>query len=157
MIITSQGQLERELTKIIQNAMDKTKNDIFDTVKRHLDIYYGDYAPFLYQRTYAMMNSVIQLGVLGNARSGLFIEVKIDEGYLGSAYGYHEEYNPPWSVQNWTGLDAVTSAEGGMHGGKSLGGGNTAFWTNALNELGGESGIKNKLVGYLRASGLPIV
>ena len=142
MVFNSLSALQREIEARAINAVDITKQQIELRVKMALQHYYGEYAPKYYESTFAFLSSVMSIGahVEGNS---VVAEVKLDEGYLGMQY----------PTGKWTGFNVADSAENGLHGGYAPG---TPFWTNAINSLGGEAGIKQLLVNNLIMCGLPI-
>lgn len=139
--VTSMAQLEKLINLKVKKAVQMTRDNIYEMINFHLIKYYGDYSPELYERTYRMADSLIKLDVDVSGTS-ISAEVKIDEGYLNSGY----------PTGTWTGRDVVASAQNGLHGGRVHG--DTAFWVNAIDELGGKSGIKALLISNLRACGL---
>lgn len=141
--VKSMAQLEKAINARIQKAVKMTRDYIYKMVDFHLSKYYFDYDPQQYMRTHELSDSLIKMDVkvYGNM---ITTEVKIDEDYLNSEY----------EIGDWTGRQVVESAEAGLHGGCDVGNGNAAFWTNALEELGGESGIKVLLIKNLKACGL---
>ena len=148
--------MDKLISDRVKKAIAKTMDRIYKVLRRNLGDYYADYTPKVYKRTMALMNSVVKVDVTGNLSSGFSAEVKIDEAYLEGRYSYVAEYDPPWSGQDWTGLDVAQSAESGLHGGLPVGSGSAMFMKNTLFELGGEAGIKSLLASNLRAFGLPV-
>lgn len=141
--VKSTSQLEKLINTRIQKAVKMTRDYIYEMVHFHLMEYYRDYSPKSYMRTYQLLDSLVKMNVKVSGNM-ITAEVKIDEDYLNSEY----------EIGDWTGLQVVKSAEAGLHGGYAVGNGNATFWTNALEELGGESGIKALLIKNLKACGL---
>ena len=144
--VTNMAQLEALIMSKVNVAVAKTRDNIYETLQLCIANYYNEYIPkpppIGYDRTYAFKNSPIKLDVKVSGTS-VSTEVKIDEGYLGSTYS---------KGQHPTGLEVAQMAEAGTHGG--IGGGFSSFWTDTINLLGGEAGIRNLLIYYLKEQGL---
>ena len=145
---TSMSELLAEIKKKISEAVEMTRDDIYQTIMKNITDWYGAYSPTMYERTNKFADSLIKLDVSFSGNN-ISANVKIDDGFLGSAYS---------SGNRPTGLNvAQTAAEGG-HGATGSGfmnvPGNVKFWTDALDKLGNEEGIKGLLIQNLKKCGL---
>lgn len=142
-----------ELRRVFQNrasyAAKMTRDEMFKVFQKHINEYYqepvfhGSSIPKQYDRLYKMLNSLIKTDVV---QSGYEIScrVEIDRGYL--SYTYPE---------GATGLDVWEWANDKTHGGTVRG--DLQVWNDAIEELGGESGILNLMKQNLRKCGVPVL
>lgn len=144
--LTSVSALYDEIRERIAQAVQMTRDEIYSTIDDYIMAWYSDYSPSMYERTYKFADSLIKLDVSINGNN-ISTEVKIDEGYLGSVYqtGIHP-----------TGMDVAESADSAYHGIVGYNGvqGNIRFWHDAIENMGGEAGIKAMLVSNLKKCGL---
>ncbi len=154
MAITSIAQLKSLLEKRIQQALILTQEEIYDTIQKHLERFYDDYDPVYYERTYQFLNSLIKTNIEQKGNS-ISCSVQLDEDYL----KYHYPGNPGWSGNvPADGIDVATWANDPSHvhtHGYTVSG-NVAWWSDAMEELGGRDGILNIMKKNLKAAGVPI-
>ncbi len=171
MAITSIAQLQKAIEARVQKALQLTQNEIYAVVKKHLVAFYQakDFphgwsegniewtnVPAVYQRTNTFLESLIKTQVVRVGNS-LACSVQLDEDYL----KYEYPGNPDWEGNvPATGLDvaiwANDSAHNFTHGyivGSRTG---VAWWSDAMEELGGRIGILNIMKKNLKAVGVPI-
>lgn len=137
--------IERNIKTLSEGGLQDTRDYIFEIAKIHLQEYYDEYSPKYYRRTYQFLESLVKLGV--NVKGNSFdIEVKIDEDYL----NYEYPGSPQFGERNIpaTGLMVAEWANVGSHGG-TVYLGESHFWQDTLDDLGGESGIKKFLAGAI--------
>lgn len=139
--VTNMAQLEALIMSKVSIAVAKTRDDVHEVIQAYIDNYYAEYNPKVYARLYNFADSLVKLDVKVSGTS-VSAEVKIDEGYLNYTYPRGEQL---------TGLEVVEYAEAGTHGGWGTG---ARFWTEALNLMGGEEGIKGWLIAHLKEQGL---
>lgn len=115
--------------------------------------YYGEFSPTSYIRTGGLLNSLQTTGAVstGNgARAKIYFETP---GYKqGLMYLQHTHQSGIYGWATWDGGTVLSTAMAGSHGGKFSG---TPIWDSVMGKLGGESGIKAKLLAALKAR-LPI-
>lgn len=161
-IIRELGQLQKELKSRIIKAMEMTKNQIFEVVSQKIIDYYNDPAfdgstnPLDYNRTGRLMESLTESHITSTA-NGFEFTVGWDDDYLTFTYpGWNIQYGRGRSGKNQaTGLDVLNYMNEGYHGGYAFGGGHK-FWTESLNELGGEIGIMKLFEKNLKDCGVPL-
>lgn len=144
-----------ELKRVVQNrasqAVKITRDEMFKIFQKHINEYYSEKVfkggtseiPAMYDRTYKLLNSLIKTDVV---QSGWEIscKVQIDEDYLSYTY-----------EKGATGLDVVKWANDNLHGGTIKG--DVEIWNDAIEELGGKSGILSLLKTNLKKCGVPII
>ena len=142
---------------------------MFKVFKKHIDKYYSEYRPTVYKRTYKLLNSLIktEVQIVGNELS---CAVKIDEEYLNYEYPYTGFFNPSYphnydgrfasgyDVASWANRQyPYDDEQGGNHGYTVDVGTGNGFWNDAIEELGGRSGIMNLMKANLKKCGVPII
>ena len=143
-----------ELKKILQNratqALKLTRDEMFKVFQKHIDEYYSEKVfrggtsaiPAMYNRTYKLLNSLIKTDVVQTGYE-IACKVQLDEDYLNYTY-----------EKGATGLDVATYANTKTHGGTVSG--DIEIWNDAIEELGGKSGIMKLLKSNLKKCGVPI-
>lgn len=152
----------KDLEKVIQpyliKALELTRDEIFEVVSRKVSDYYNEEVfahepydvPDYYQRTGNLMESLTATHVTKNG-NGFEFRVGWDEEYLSFTYpkGFGKsKYN------GITGLQVLQAFDSGTHG--YTVGGSHNYFQEALDELGGESGIINRFKTNCKRVGLNI-
>ena len=149
-----------ELQKIIQGrlalALQMSQQQIYKVIQDHIRRYYeepvfrgGSTIPSEYSRTYQFFNGLIKTGI--SVSGGVVsCEVKMDEGL-----SYIQPAETVLSMIN-SGLHADPSLNAGEYQTPRAIGAGSHFWDDAIEELGGKSGIYNIIVSNCRKVGLPI-
>lgn len=147
------------LEKYVASALKKTQQEIYDCIQESINEYYSEYPnPYLYDRTYKFLNSLVKTDIVrvGNSIS---CEVKIDENYLNYSYPGQDAF---YNNLPATGLNVVQWANReddmyGNHGGTVDAGREQGFLDEAMQTLGGETGILAILKSNLKKRGLHVV
>lgn len=158
MAIQNMKDLEKVVNKYIIKALELTRDEIFEVVSRKVSDYYNEEVfeheprdiPDFYQRTGNLMESLSATHI--TQRGNLFeFRVGWDEEYLTFRYpkGFGKsKYN------GITGLQVLQAFDSGTHGYTVSGSHN--YFQEALDELGGESGIINRFKTNCKRVGLNI-
>lgn len=158
MAINNMKDLEKVVNKYIIKALELTRNEIFEVVSRKVFDYYNEEVfehdprdiPDFYQRTGNLMESLSATHITSNG-NGYEFRVGWDDDYLTFRYpkGFGKsKYN------GITGLQVLQAFDSGTHGYTVSGPHN--YFQEALDELGGESGIINRFKTNCKRVGLNI-
>ena len=158
MAIQNMKDLEKVVNKYIIKALELTRDTIFEILSQKVLDYYSEDVfthepydiPDFYQRTGNLMESLSATHITSNG-SGYEFRVGWDSEYLQFHYpkGFGKsKYN------GITGLQVLQAFDSGTHGYTVQGDHN--YWTEALDELGGESGIINRFKTNCKRVGLNI-
>lgn len=144
-IIKSMNDLSKILEARIKKALEMTQNEIWEIIQKHIDMYYDEYDPKKYIRTFKFQTeSLIKTNIVKDGNK-LSCTVEIDPDYLHYVYpgGYA------------TGLDVSVTANEHSHGGiydDSFG----CFWDDALSEIGLAPGVLYIMKENLKKCGVPV-
>ena len=158
MAIQNMKDLENVVNKYIIKALELTRDEIFEVVSRKVSDYYNEEVfeheprdiPDSYQRTGNLMESLSATHITSNG-NGYEFRVGWDSEYLQFHYpkGFGKsKYN------GITGLQVLQAFDSGTHGYTVSGSHN--YFQEALDELGGESGIINRFKTNCKRVGLNI-
>ena len=158
MAIQNMKDLEKVVNKYIIKALELTRDEIFEVVSRKVSDYYNEEVfeheprdiPDFYQRTGNLMESLSATHITSNG-NGYEFRVGWDDDYLTFRYpkGFGKsKYN------GITGLQVLQAFDSGTHGYTVSGSHN--YFQEALDELGGESGIINRFKTNCKRVGLNI-
>ena len=158
MAIQNMKDLEKVVNKYIIKALELTRDEIFEVVSRKVSDYYNEEVfeheprdiPDFYQRTGNLMESLSATNITSNG-NGYEFRVGWDSEYLQFRYpkGFGKsKYN------GITGLQVLQAFDSGTHGYTVSGSHN--YFQDALDELGGESGIINRFKTNCKRVGLNI-
>lgn len=124
------------------------REKIYAIIEKNLQIYYGEYDPSSYIRTYQLLKSLVRKS------NGTHAEVYFDASALNYENGVMElKHTPETGIYGWAtcGADKVLgTAMHGSHGGYV---GGTAIWDNSMSQLGDITAL---IVKELKAAGLPV-
>lgn len=173
MAIKNIVQLQKVVEARVQKALQLTQSEIYAVVQKHIEAFYQaeDFPqdwdgnnhvtqwgnkPAVYQRTNKFLESLIKTQVV-RVGNGLSCSVQLDEDYL----DYEYPGNPNWKHNvPATGLDVVTwandSSHQHTHGYTVSSRTDVAWWSDAMEELGGRQGVLNIMKKNLKAVGVPI-
>lgn len=149
-IINNKTNWVQTLEAKVQEALKATQQEIYDVIQRHIQRYYDEYTPIVYERTQQFLNSLIKTELVrtGNCIS---CRVQINDNYL----QYKYPGNPNWKGSiPATGQDVAKWANEHTHG--SIIHRESAFWEDAMRDLGGEQGIYAIMKKNLKNAGIPI-
>ena len=158
MAIQNMKDLEKIVNKYIIKALELTRDEIFEVVSRKVSDYYNEEVfeheprdiPDFYQRTGNLMESLSATHITSNG-NGYEFRVGWDDDYLTFRYpkGFGKsKYN------GITGLQVLQAFDSSTHGYTVSGSHN--YFQEALDELGGESGIINRFKTNCKRVGLNI-
>lgn len=146
--IKKPNELMKILSARISLALQMTQNAIYKIFQESLSEYYhepvfnGSSIPEKYDRLYKMLNSIVKTDIV-NTGNGFSCTVEVNRDYLGYTYPGGATGQKVWE---W--------ANDKTHGGNVEG--NLKVWDNAIDKLGGESGIINLMKQSLRKCGVPV-
>ena len=103
MVFNNEKQLEKFLLKKCRLALIKAQEKVFRIIKDFLRQYYMDYDPASYERTYQLLQSLVQSRIVSDGK-GYRAEVYFDLDSLSYAGG-----NP-------SGEQVMEAASQGLHG-----------------------------------------
>ena len=152
MVFKNQKQLERFLLEKSRLALLKAQDRVYAIIKQFVRQFYNEYDPVLYDRTYQLLESLVQSRIVSDGK-GYKAEVYFDLNNIDYVTGAQ-----PLSYQ------VMEAAKQGMHGaiGKINGvdlkyidsGAGTGVWDDPKRVLDAEA--INILVDMLRAEGIPV-
>ena len=148
-VIKNMTELKRILQNRISQALRMTRDEMFKVFQESLSEYYhepvfsGSSIPKQYDRLYKMLNSIIKTDVVMSGNS-FSCTVEVNRDYLNYTY--------PGGA---TGREVWEWANANTHGGTVEG--NLEVWNNAINRLGGRSGIIRLMKNNLKKCGIPII
>lgn len=149
-VLNNKNDLLKILQGRVSQALKFTQSEIFNVIQRHIVEYYEEPVfqngtsalPFLYDRTYKMLNSLIKTDVKINGFE-ISCTVEVNPNYLDYKY-----------MGGASGLDVWLSANEQFHGWSIEG--DIRVWDDAMAELGLEYGIMSLMKTNLKKSGVPI-
>lgn len=151
MALNIRGTVKRMLQNRASQAVKMTVNEMFKVFQKKINEYYSEKVfsggtssiPQMYDRTYKLLNSLIKTDVVQSGNE-ISCQIMLDENYLNYTY-----------KEGATGLEVATYANTKTHGGTVTG--DIEIWNDAIEELGGKSGILSLLKSNLKKCGVPII
>lgn len=154
MVFKSPKQLESFLLKKSRLAIMKAQDEVYKIIKQFLYQYYSEYHPEVYQRTFQLLESLVQTRIISDGK-GYKAEVYFDVDGLNYDTGRYP-----------TGEQVMDAATQGYHG--AMGdipntdkkfkyvdiGNGTKIWDDPRKVL--DAKAINILVDMLKAEGIPI-
>ena len=151
-----------DLNKILEQratmALKMTQKIIGECIQESIDEYYKEKVfrngtssiPLIYDRTYKLLNSMVKTEVVKKGNT-LSCQVGISDDYLNYTY----PGTNGWDGISATGRDVLTwNNETGSHGGTVDG--DWEIWNQAIQSLGGNTGIMAILVSKLKKCGINV-
>ncbi len=145
MTFKNEKQLKDFLLSKCQSALRNTQEKVYKIIDLHIQRFYADYDPVMYDRTYQLMHSLVKSSIVSTG-NGYKAEVYFDLGSIGYSTGAQ-----PSGEQV---MGAAAYGGHGAYGLKIVYGGGADIWQTPKDILDAEAiGI---LVQELRAAGIPI-
>ena len=108
MTFKNKKELERFLLKKCHNALLKAQEEVYRIIKDFLRQYYLDYDPTIYERTYQLLQSLVQSRIVSDGK-----------GYKAEVYFNYDGLNYTDGA-NPSGKQVMDAAAVGLHGAKGL-------------------------------------
>lgn len=156
------NQIEKVIHPYIQKAMILTRDRIFEVVSQKVSDYYNEEVfsppdedvPDYYNRTGRLMESLSATNITQTGTSFSF-RVGWDDDYLTFRYpGGFVKKGISGGYNKATGLQVLEWMDSDSHGGTVDG--EHSYWTEAINELGGQAGLIDLFKSNCKKVGLPI-
>ena len=142
MIFKSEKQLKSYLLKKSRLALIKTQEEVYAIIKRFLYKYYGEYHPVEYDRTFQLLQSLVQTRVVSTG-SGYEAEVYFDFNSLNYLTGSRP-----------SGKEVMDAAAEGLHGVEVVAYVGTGIWNEPKQIL--DTKAIDILKDMLISEGIPI-
>lgn len=148
-MVRSMSELKRVLQNRASQALKMTRDEMFKVFQKHITEYYhepvfhGSSIPKQYERLYKMLNSLVKTEVIQSGNE-ISCKVEVDQDYLNYEY-----------PEGATGREVWEWANDMTHGGTVQG--KLKVWNDAIDELGGRSGIMRLMKNNLKKCGVPII
>lgn len=150
MTFKNESQLKNFLMSKCTNAVANTEKKVYEELSGSINQFYTEFKPKEYIRTGALFNSLDSTGVVidGNCVTA---EVRVNTPSY--THGFVPLQSGDFGYSYWDDeyILSVTMKSGFPHGGYE---GGTAIWTDSMDKLGGNDGIKNLLKQELKKQGL---
>lgn len=149
------NELKAKIDKCIVAALEQTRRAVGGVLLNKILDYYEEYDPTKYQRTNHLIDSLaseseysLDRGKVAKTKDGYEFKVGWDDAYLSFYY------------KNATGRMVLEWLNNKTHGGWEYDNNGDLFehrfFTEAIEELGGEDGVKNLFKQNCKKVGLPI-
>jgi hypothetical protein len=145
MTFKSEAQLKSFLLKKCKTALINAQEKVYKIIDLHVQRFYADYAPEMYERTYQLMHSLVKSDIRSTG-NGYEVEVYFDLGSIGYSTGLQP-----------SGEQVMGAAAYGGHGAAGLKvvyGGGANIWVTPKDILDAEA--VSILAQELMAAGIPI-
>ena len=150
------SEFQKAVEGRIQLALTQTRDVVAKCLQESLNEYYKEKVfrggtsnqPAVYDRTYALLNSMVKTDVVRNGNM-FHCEVKIDENYL--QYNYEDNGDTGYDVLmmnelgGWHGVAEDYRVKGDHH-----------IWTEAVNNIVAEGGVLTIFKDKLRRCGINV-
>ena len=158
MVFKNEKQLEAFLLQKSRLALMKTQDKVYGIIKRFIRDYYLDYDPVIYERTYQLLQSLVQSRIVSDGK-GYKAEIYFNLDKLRYSKSVWQGGNTP------TGEQVFDAARQGLHGAIGDAGGGYHFhyesgdtgvniWDDPIREL--DARAIDILADMLIAEGIPI-
>lgn len=158
MVFKNEKELERFLMRKSRQALLKAQDKVYSIIKKFVYEFYNDYDPELYNRTYQLLESLVQSRIVSDGK-GYKAEIYFDLDKLKYAKYAWQGGDPP------SGEQVFEAAKQGLHGAMGDAGGGYRFqyisgydgtniWSDPIQEL--DAKAIDILVDMLKAEGIPI-
>lgn len=144
MVFENEAQLKSFLLKKCRLALMRAQDEVYKIIKNFLRQYYTSYDPVLYDRTYQLLQSLVQSRVVSKG-DGYEAEIYFNIGALNYTTGAHP-----------SGEQVMEAAASGGHGAAGLRvvSGDIGIWDDPVRVL--DAKAIDILKGMLMAEGIPI-
>lgn len=158
MVFKNEKELERFLMRKSRQALLKAQDKVYGIIKKFVYKFYNDYNPEWYDRTYQLLESLVQSRIVSDGK-GYKVEIYFDLDKLQYSKPAWQGGEPP------SGEQVFEAAKQGLHGAIGDAGGGWSYlyvagdtgvniWSDPIREL--DVKAIDILVDMLRAEGIPI-
>ena len=152
-VIRNTKQLEAAMDKLMRKALDRTSEEVELLISHFLQLWYDDYSPVKYKRTYQFLHSCVRSRVARHGKkyeSRIYIDYKNMHHIMLSGGG-----TPDRPLKRSEELAIVQEANRGRHGIKDGEKGFTEFrfWDEAMSKMNQDDYIINCFYNYLKSLG----
>jgi len=137
--IRNMNELGKAMDKYLYDFTNKASDKVKELIDSFIMLYYNNYSPLYYQRTYQFLDSCIRSDVIKEG-NGYYVMIYIDTANL--------------DYEDATGEQVVNWANQGLHGGMDVGD-KDKFWDDSIEML--NKGYLIKLFGdYIKKNGFKV-
>ena len=142
MEINNVNDLSKIMQPVLVGLVDQLANRVYETLNFFLQEYYNSYDPTSYRRQYDFLHSAIKADsrIKGN---------KVE------AYVYID-YNAMNNYRKVSGLQVVTWANEGLHGGLDVGNNTPHVWDATIDETVNNGELLRLAIEYLKSRGFNV-
>lgn len=142
MVFKNEEQLKSFLLKKCTNAVAKTEKEVYETFDKNINNFYGEFTPYVYERTDKLRNSLSATEV-----------TQIGDGTYANVYFDASTMN--YTTGSWSGETVLQVALNSSvpHGGFANG---TAIFEESMLAMHDRGGVKEMLKQNLILEGIPI-
>ena len=140
--INNIDELQAALMPEMKKMVDVLAERVYETLNFFLQEYYNSYDPTSYRRQYDFLHSAVK------------VDSKI-KGNKVEAYVYID-YNAMNNYKNVSGLQVVTWANEGLHGGLDVGNRTPHVWEATMNNTVDNGKLLSLAVEYLKSKGFNV-
>lgn len=150
MVFKNEAQLKKFLMEKCANAVANVEKKVHEEFVGNLNQFYNEFEPQEYIRTNALFDS---LEVTGVKRNGNYVEAEVYFNTPSYEHGWVPLQSGNHGYSYWSDEKIMNVVMKGRlpHGGYESG---TRIWTDSMNALGGQRGIKSLLKQELKRQGL---
>lgn len=140
--INNVDELQIALMPELKRMVDRLSQRVYETLNFFLQEYYNSYDPTSYQRQYDFLHSAVKVNskIRGN---------KVE------AYVYID-YNAMNNYRKVSGLQVVTWANEGLHGGLDVGNNTPYVWDATMDETVENGELLKAAIEYLKSKGYSV-
>lgn len=152
-IIKNTKQLETAMDKIMRKALDGAAEDVELLISQFISLWYGDYLPIKYKRTYQFLHSCVRAKVIRHGsqyKTRVYIDYKNMHHIMDNVNGRN---NVPLTQSQEYAI--VHEANRAIHGIKDRkpGAEGIKFWDDAMDDMQQNDYIINSFYHYLKDMG----
>ena len=140
--ISNMDDLKKALIPEMTKMVDKLADRVYQTLNYFLQEYYNSYDPTSYRRQYDFLHSAVK------------VSSKV-KGNTVHAYVYID-YNAMNNYKNVSGLQVVSWANEGLHGGFDVGNNTPHVWNDTMNATVNNGELLRLAVAYLKSKGFNV-
>lgn len=143
MTADNKSQLSKVMDEYLKYAVDHMAQLVKNKIDEYIRLYYHEYSPKEYQRTWNFLNSVVKTEAkkVGDTWTA---EVYIDTSII---------YKSTWNQKPWTMGNTAYQANQGKHGSYQ---GNVHFFDDAKRDIEDKKHLTNSFANFLKTYGIDV-
>lgn len=145
--------LEKSIDVYLKFSINKISSLVKQKIEEFIKLYYEEYSPEYYMRTWTFLNSVCKTEAIKKGRVWEAV-VYIDTSIIYNSTAYYQD-GTPYKKQRWSVKGTAALAEKGLHGNIHVAN-ELHFWSDAVRDIINRKMIAQEFANFLKKNSINV-